>query len=109
MTLKIKEPITKKGKDLYQWNYLSGITIDENYIISLSSVITKGIPSNRKKGNKKGRRTGEDLPRLIEIWENQENITKTVYRFLSGNEIYQELSNKTIKAIMEEYNFYKLS
>ena len=80
MTLK-KEPITKKGKDLYQWNYLSGITIDENSIISLSSVITEGIPSNRKKSNKKGRRTEEDLPRLIEIWENPENITKKYIDF----------------------------
>jgi len=32
MTLKIKEPITKKGKDLSQCNYLSGITIAENSI-----------------------------------------------------------------------------
>jgi glycosyltransferase involved in cell wall biosynthesis len=58
---------------------------------------------------KKGGSTGEDLPWVIKVWEDPENIAEAIYRLLSDNEIYQELSNKAIKAITEEYNFYKLS
>ena len=58
---------------------------------------------------KKRGSTGEDLPWVIKVWEDPENIAEAIYRLLSDNEIYQELSNKAIKAITEEYNFYKLS
>jgi len=43
MRLKIKGSITKKGKNLYKCNYLSGITIAKNSIINQALSLLKGF------------------------------------------------------------------